>query len=608
MSELNTKKSFVEVVVTKPTTDFTIGFEFSEGDDVYHVLVDGIPASKAGYTTKLKNSVTIEITPAVPSGTVRIYRETDIDSNLYKFTAGALFEARTMDANFAQIRHSQQELRDSTDAFYRDTNKALADVTKVTGEYDAYAKATRVIAESAVKTANSATATANAATVTANAATTTANKASTTANEASTTAKAADATAKSAEKIVTEAQSTAGAANSTANAAKAAAEAASVSANKASTSATESKQLAEAAGKSANAAKAAADIAAKEAKDSATLAKEATDISLGLQAQINSAVVVANNASSTASGIAGTASAADTKATEALKTAKEAKGTADGIAGTANSALKKAEEALAHASATPMTPDDADTGASNEAHLISPVVLKHAVKVHAPAITNISGNAGTASKLATARSVTFSGGATGTYNFDGSTNVVCKLTVAPPTNLDATVITSGTLGAARIPTLNQSTTGNAATATKLATARTINGVKFDGTANITVDDSTKLPLTGGTLTGNLSVEGTITATGNVTAFSDRRLKCDLVAVEDSLSKIQSLTGYTYNRIDLADSVRYVGLIAQDVQSVIPEAVREHLDGTLSVDYMGLVAVLVQAIKELDARVKYLEGF
>ena len=49
-----------------------------------------------------------------------------------------------------------------------------------------------------------------------------------------------------------------------------------------------------------------------------------------------------------------------------------------------------------------------------------------------------------------------------------------------------------------------SLTGNADTATKLATARTINGVSFDGSANITVTDSTKLPLTGGTLTGTLT--------------------------------------------------------------------------------------------------------
>ncbi len=51
-----------------------------------------------------------------------------------------------------------------------------------------------------------------------------------------------------------------------------------------------------------------------------------------------------------------------------------------------------------------------------------------------------------------------------------------------------------TAGAVDFPTLNQSTTGNAATATKLQTARTINGVSFDGSANITVADPTKIPL------------------------------------------------------------------------------------------------------------------
>ena len=53
--------------------------------------------------------------------------------------------------------------------------------------------------------------------------------------------------------------------------------------------------------------------------------------------------------------------------------------------------------------------------------------------------------------------------------------------------------------------------GNANTATKLQTARTINGVSFDGTANITIADSTKLPIAGGTMTGNLTLKGNPTA-------------------------------------------------------------------------------------------------
>ena len=53
--------------------------------------------------------------------------------------------------------------------------------------------------------------------------------------------------------------------------------------------------------------------------------------------------------------------------------------------------------------------------------------------------------------------------------------------------------------------------GNANTATKLQTARKINGVSFDGTANITIADSTKLPITGGTMTGDLTLKGNPTA-------------------------------------------------------------------------------------------------
>lgn len=53
--------------------------------------------------------------------------------------------------------------------------------------------------------------------------------------------------------------------------------------------------------------------------------------------------------------------------------------------------------------------------------------------------------------------------------------------------------------------------GNAKTATRLETARTINGVSFDGTANITIADSTKLPIAGGTMTGDLTLKGNPTA-------------------------------------------------------------------------------------------------
>ncbi len=90
----------------------------------------------------------------------------------------------------------------------------------------------------------------------------------------------------------------------------------------------------------------------------------------------------------------------------------------------------------------------------------------------------------------------------------GGNNSIPTFTVDAQGRLTAagTVTPSGTWGI-NVSGSSASTTGNAATATALQAARTINGVSFNGTANITVADSTKLPLTGGTVTGSLYARG-----------------------------------------------------------------------------------------------------
>lgn len=96
----------------------------------------------------------------------------------------------------------------------------------------------------------------------------------------------------------------------------------------------------------------------------------------------------------------------------------------------------------------------------------------------------------------------------------------------------------------------------------------------------------------------LDVTGAIRASGDITAFSDVRLKENLVLIPSALEKVKALAGVTYDRVDTGD--RSVGLVAQDVREVLPEAVREGADGYLSVNYNGLVGLLVEAIKELAA--------
>jgi hypothetical protein len=102
--------------------------------------------------------------------------------------------------------------------------------------------------------------------------------------------------------------------------------------------------------------------------------------------------------------------------------------------------------------------------------------------------------------------------------------------------------------------------------------------------------------------------GHFTATGNVTAYSDIRLKEDIKPIENAVSKVQQLTGNTYTRNDLKDpDRRYGGVIAQEVEVVLPEAVGESDDGTKTVDYNALIALLVESVKELKAEVEELKG-
>lgn len=109
---MNTLRSFTETVVTTPTDTFPISFEYDEKYDAVHVFLNDVAVKDLGYTVSQVNAVTLKIEPAIPEGTVRIERETDIDKMKYIFDAGALFIDQNVDADFRQIVHSQQEVRD----------------------------------------------------------------------------------------------------------------------------------------------------------------------------------------------------------------------------------------------------------------------------------------------------------------------------------------------------------------------------------------------------------------------------------------------------------------------------------------------------------------
>ena len=104
-------------------------------------------------------------------------------------------------------------------------------------------------------------------------------------------------------------------------------------------------------------------------------------------------------------------------------------------------------------------------------------------------------------------------------------------------------------------------------------------------------------------TTNITAGGSITAAGNVTAYSDRSLKRDIQTIEHAVDLVKSLRGVTFEMINTGQ--QGIGVIAQEVQDVVPQVVQDN-NGILSVAYGNLVGVLIEAVKELAARLETLE--
>ena len=114
-----------------------------------------------------------------------------------------------------------------------------------------------------------------------------------------------------------------------------------------------------------------------------------------------------------------------------------------------------------------------------------------------------------------------------------------------------------------------------------------------------------------TVDGNaLDIDGDLTVSGDITAFftSDERLKNNIKAIDNPLEKVISISGntFTWNEDSVYDGLNDVGVIAQEIREVIPEAVVERDNGYLAVDYHKIIPLLVEAIKDLSNKVDSLE--
>ena len=98
--------------------------------------------------------------------------------------------------------------------------------------------------------------------------------------------------------------------------------------------------------------------------------------------------------------------------------------------------------------------------------------------------------------------------------------------------------------------------------------------------------------------------GNLTMLNNVTAYSDARLKKDIVKIDNAIDKVQQLNGYTYTRTDTGS--RQCGVIAQEVMKVLPEVVMGSEETNYSVAYGNMVGLLIEAIKEQQEQINRLE--
>ena len=109
------------------------------------------------------------------------------------------------------------------------------------------------------------------------------------------------------------------------------------------------------------------------------------------------------------------------------------------------------------------------------------------------------------------------------------------------------------------------------------------------------------------LTVDMSAAGAATFNNDVTAFSDVILKDDINTIDNALERVQGMRGVFFNRKDINGS-RQTGVIAQEVEPFLPEVVRETKDENKikSVAYGNMVGVLIEAIKELNAKIEELQ--
>ena len=193
----------------------------------------------------------------------------------------------------------------------------------------------------------------------------------------------------------------------------------------------------------------------------------------------------------------------------------------------------------------------------------------------------------------------------GSINISGSTviNGTLGITGFPDVSASLASATSGT----GIQNIAEDTTPQLGGNLDLSS----NNISGSGNVNTVGDITITGNLTATEITGStLTTSGTITAGGDVTAFfsSDERLKDNVTPIEGALEKVNQIGGYGFDwNSNSEHSGHDVGVIAQEIEKVLPEVVTTRDNGYKAVRYEKIVALLIQAVKEQQSQIEELKS-
>ena len=206
-----------------------------------------------------------------------------------------------------------------------------------------------------------------------------------------------------------------------------------------------------------------------------------------------------------------------------------------------------------------------------------------------------------------------------THIFTGSVNITGSTTITGNTNI---------IGALTASAIQATISGSIDQADNATTASYVLATNIDGTvANSTTASfattASTVNFNGGLTTGSdvqfdslgvgvaaTGATGEIVATGDITAYysSDERLKDNITPLSNALDKINQIGGYEFDwNSDSSHSGHDVGVIAQEIEKVLPEVVVDRSNGYKAVRYDKIVALLIQAVKEQQLQIDELKS-